>query len=444
MAGLETAISLAHPAIDIEIIEQGPSERLEHVKWDKTPHSGDEKVQTWTSTNWGEGGGLSERLGGRSLCWHGVVLEIEPEALASWPSEWQEKLTGQDGLYSQTFSEISRQYPPQALGGKSPERLLEQLDMKRVPQVARYDQSTHLFTAYSPLQEARKLAQKSDGFRFVRETVRSVEPQRDGRWAVNVTRSDGSYSIRKDFDACVLAASAIGNIQIMAQALDQQVATKITDHFNVGYVGWIADNGPSTVVEHPMLYSGYRHDAATSSNLFLQQMRAPLGGYAVELCGIIEQGETRKEYSTLVATPGPNGVARAHIEAQVSQKDIDRLEVVKNQLADIVSQLTLGIPRFIEDGNIDFDTARVAVGRSGLGSFAPYTSAYGAYEHESCTHPVGGEGLLGITHELESKELSGIFLAGPGSFSRMGAANPSLTTLAMSRALGTVLQSRYV
>ena len=99
LAGLEVAAALAtHNDLHVDVIERGPSTRREHIQWDKSVRAGDEKVRRWSSDGWGAGGGLSERLGGRSLCWNGVLLGIEPSALEAWPVPWRTRLTGPGGF----------------------------------------------------------------------------------------------------------------------------------------------------------------------------------------------------------------------------------------------------------------------------------------------------------------------------------------------------------
>jgi choline dehydrogenase-like flavoprotein len=73
-----------------------------------------------------------------------------------------------------------------------------------------------------------------------------------------------------------------------------------------------------------------------------------------------------------------------------------------------------------------------------------YDFPYGAYEHESSTHPIGAPGPLTITNDLELKELPGVYLLGPGNFVPPGAANPALTIMAMSRMLADKVRDRYL
>jgi hypothetical protein len=66
-----------------------------------------------------------------------------------------------------------------------------------------------------------------------------------------------------------------------------------------------------------------------------------------------------------------------------------------------------------------------------------WSSPLGTEDHEGGTLPVGT--LLDLRQELI--DVPGLFACGPATFPRMGAANPSLTTLALSRRLANVLSA---
>jgi choline dehydrogenase-like flavoprotein len=71
--------------------------------------------------------------------------------------------------------------------------------------------------------------------------------------------------------------------------------------------------------------------------------------------------------------------------------------------------------------------------------FCQYEVGYGAFEHEACTHPIGDAAPAPVSPELEVVELPGVYVVGPGAFPRLGAANPALTIIALSRWLGARL-----
>ena len=80
---------------------------------------------------------------------------------------------------------------------------------------------------------------------------------------------------------------------------------------------------------------------------------------------------------------------------------------------------------------------RAVHNQSEPGCFAHFDFPYGSFEHEASSHAMGTGSL--VAESLEVKALPNVYVAGPGTFPRMGAANPALTILAISRWLGTTL-----
>ena len=68
-----------------------------------------------------------------------------------------------------------------------------------------------------------------------------------------------------------------------------------------------------------------------------------------------------------------------------------------------------------------------------------WTNPLGSENHESSTLPIGPI----LTEQLEFHTIKHLFAVGPACFPRPGAANPSLTTLALARRLGHHLHQRF-
>jgi choline dehydrogenase-like flavoprotein len=64
-----------------------------------------------------------------------------------------------------------------------------------------------------------------------------------------------------------------------------------------------------------------------------------------------------------------------------------------------------------------------------------YSFPLGSEQHESGTTPFGR--VLADDHQFHV--LRGVFAAGPSAFPRAGAANPTMTILALGRRLGAML-----
>ncbi len=449
LAGLEFAVAAAKGGATVEVFEAGPQTRTRHVNWDTTQHAGDQKVRSWTSDNWGAGGGLSERLGGRSLCYHGVLIGLEPSALAKWNSVWIERFAGELGLYRSILDELRAEFPELEAENWPPH--LAAIGLHHVPQAARIDEFGR-FEAYSAL--ARTFELVADGrLRVNRVRVRAVVPKSEN-CRVEIESSTES-KLHRGFDSCVLAASAIGNAQILAASLKRDIVTQVTDHFCVG--GFVRlPKGPALApFRHRMLWSGFVPVPELNMNLFfLERPPLPTGDRIVQIQGIIEQQGGLDSYSELTVELRPDGM-RSQIRARVSEADralhvaahievrqwMERLAggKVVEIVCDVSSNSSTASQSY--NGNttpwFGHDEALLAVTTAdGSGVFSRYEVAYGAFEHEACTHPIGRGGAVPVSLDLEVVELPGVHVVGPGAFARLGAANPALTIIALSRWLG--------
>jgi hypothetical protein len=436
MAGLETAAMLATAGgVDVEVFERGPASRREHVQWDTRIHPGDEKIRRWAGPGWGDGGGLAERLGGRSLCYHGVLLGIEAEALADWPAEWVQRLAGQDGLY-ETLPGVLAQRFPELRPRRISDRAM-QLGLQHVPQAARIEQDTGRFQAYSPLATALRLAADHRSLRTWRGAVRKIRTLSDGRQAVDFVDRYGNYATRNGFAACILTASAICNVQILSQSLERPIVTSLTDHLSVGMLMRLPPADALHDFRHPNIWAGYLPRPELAANIFVQEIPAVMSDdRLVDVNAVVEQVGPPDEYSALSVTPDPgDGFATAQIIPSLSALDIQRLAEVRACIRELAAALADRPLRYAFDTeSSSYDVALHAVAGRPAGHCAFYRFPYGAFEHESSTHPIGGS-AVNVDSSLRVVELPGVYVAGPGSFPRLGAANPALTILAMSRTL---------
>ncbi len=463
MAGLETAISLAvHQGVDVEVIERGDFKRRHHIHWDRKTYPGDRKTQRWRSDGWGIGGGLAERLGGRSLCYHGVLIGIEDGALKSWPQEWADMFADDEHGYAGFVAGLVQKFPELAESEFSAEAT--RIGLKHVPQAAFLDSQKLRLRAYSPLTPALKL--RSEGRLAI--THGGVERLRKsaGKWTLDTFDQGGKVDTREGFDACVLCASAIGNAQIVARTFGQDVETPITDHFSMGVLARLPPGPELAKLRHPGLWAGYLPRPAMGANLFVQEM-APLdsGDRLVKVAAVAEQGSGPEDFSRLTVMIDDGRTSDTYIDTRISLRDRRRLGDLRDELAGVVRQIAQGDVEDVtgswggfavppprgetEPGRSNaqwqaHDNAmQTLLDRPKAGCMAFYDFPYGAFEHEACTHPVGGDGDLATRLEFELNELPNVFLAGPGAFPRMGAANPAITIMVMARALAGQLGERY-
>jgi len=449
LAGLEFAVAAADGGAAVEVFEAGPRTRTQHVNWDTATHAGDEKVRSWTSDDWGAGGGLSERLGGRSLCYHGVLIGIEAAALATWDPVWSRRLAGGRGLYASILNGLRADF--NELDAKEWQPNIGALGLQHVPQAARLDDRGR-FEAYSPL--VRTLELVADGLiRVTRGRVRAVVPE-PGGCVVEIERSSG-VELRRGFDNCVLASSAIGNVQILAASLRRDITTTVTDHFCVGAFVRLPSGPSLTPFRHPMFWSGFVAVPEIGMNVFfLERPPLPCGDRIVQIQALVEQQGGLGSYSELTVKMLPDGL-HSHICANVSAADRVLLEAARVEVRRWAERLAGGVVVEVvrdrssrssgagekEDGRdarwLGHDEALEAVTATDVaGVFCQYEVPHGALEHEACTHPMGDGGPVPVSSDLKVVELSGVYVVGPGAFPRLGAANPALTIIALSRWLG--------
>ena len=73
---------------------------------------------------------------------------------------------------------------------------------------------------------------------------------------------------------------------------------------------------------------------------------------------------------------------------------------------------------------------------SPIGSALQYIFRPGTFHHEAQVTPIGlRTPNLAISDNAEVAQMPGVYIAGPGSFPRLGLANPSLSIIATSRIL---------
>ncbi|MFF5176155.1 NAD-binding protein [Micromonospora sp. NPDC000089] len=436
MAGLELAAALAaRGAAHIEVIERGPATRRDHILWDRETYPGDEKTRRWTGEGWGADGGLSERLGGRSLCYHGVLLGIEPYALDAWPTAWVDRLAGPKGYYRSIPAELEPAFPE--LWPARPSAGAAGLGLRHVPQAVRVLDDGRRLTAYTPLTAVMELA-RSRALEIVRAAAVRVEPKGARSWTVEVVGPDGAPERRGPFDACVLAASAIGNVQLLSRSLDREMETNLTDHLCVGGLVRLPAGVPLNEFRHRKVWSGYLPVSELDANIFVREFEPlPNGDRFLDIHAVVEQDDSDQGSSTLLASP-----TGTNITPVLSTADEQKLAAVQDRVRDIACAMGQESVRSETEMRGTWTHAQESIHRQAAHSVAYYQLPYGEYEHESATHPIGGAGIT-IGVDLDVEELPGVYVTGPGAFPRIGAANPALTILSMSRSLATILSDRY-
>jgi len=430
-AGLEVANRLAdQAACEVVVFDRVPRFPLlrdplpPEPQWDYPPTENDHPLLKPPEQ--------IRRLGGRSLYYQGVMLEIEEEALAEWPSAWRQSLTGNHGMYQEVRKDLAPDFP--YLTDRSLPERLGALGLQHVPQALRLSRG-HA-TIYSPIN--RTLEQAAAGrITLVSSHARNLVRE-GGKWNIHLEENSAEETdVVKGFDTCVLAASAIGNAILLARSLHQTLALPVSEHIGTGAFAPI-ESPTDSLTYHQKLWHGYR--SSENANIFVQEIPPGLDEdhkkHVLDVSAIIEHDSPSDSSGRLIVSP--NGPSRFSL--RVSRK----ITAVKQEILALLSEYTGEKVRpFLPiNDNVHYEQAAY------LGPYAYadqalfYLFPMGEFHHESQTTPLGWRSpTLTITEEAEVAQMPGVYIAGPGIFPRLGKANPALTLIATSRLLADWLSA---
>lgn len=452
MSGLSTALELSERgAQDILVTDPGPFTGFEHRS--RTPSTSLPDAPRWWSSaspHYAELPGVSGPLGGRSRCWHGVLLPISRRVLAQhWPKDTADRLLGAGpGSYRAVTRELLewQSVSGDARPDRTPDDPREELrtiwpdlSLQPVPQAGWSVDGPdgRLVWAYSPLMAwaDRGLARHAglhlphvvSGLRAIRVLVEAGSVR-----GVLLAAPDGrTREVRAD--VVVLAAGTLENTRLYAQALAEEgdIVTHwpgLNDHVTHGY----AIPLPSALAErwarsnHRFLRSD--HEDELNANLFMEVHAAGLAEPVLDLWWMAQQEEPFRD-EIRFDPPGhapsrANDAWVARVDASFSAADeeaIRRRDEITGKLLEALDVGTAPEGRFV-----DFDPAAEAAIATGTANH--YISRLGTADHEAGTVPLGQR--LGFGGS--SPSVGNLFVTGPATFPAAGAANPSLTILALA------------
>lgn len=385
-------------------------------------------------------------VGGRSLDWHGVVLRLEEWALSdlAWPEAVRSVLRGEPvgavGLYEQVERELADWAGSSLTHEHHDGRSARVLAAGRaVPQAVRSDGNGG-WRAYTPLD--RCIRWTSPGQRRGRPRVRA------GLQALTVvTRAGRVTGIRVrdmgsgDTDTIttrtvVLAAGTLDNTRLVAQLArpDRPAAfTGVNDHLVQGFV--VRLRAAALDWSRPADAFEYMPSAESRSNIFART-RVITDRADEVLLDVWAMGEQLRSAHNVVSFPDTFRVPwRAVVTPALSEADREVLAAQRCELIKLWARFAghqgtgLRFPDFLS-APFAFDRALTRAMSGPPGVPVGYCWPLGTVEHESGTLPLGG------AHIDETGELTaaaGGYVIGPATFPRSGAANPSLTTLALAR-----------
>ncbi|MFD5556902.1 GMC family oxidoreductase [Streptomyces sp. NPDC127068] len=476
LAGLEVAWRLAALGIDdVLVIEGGPARDLLHIN---SAHRPDQALRTfldpvvdphfqrcWTSESaphYAGTTGLRKRLGGRSLYWYGASLPVENWALADWPEQVVADLRGSwlggVPLYERVAAELG--VDPAPLNSQQPALKLGGFRLVRTPQAETRFGDDGRWYAYSPLDHWRDpvtgaALEAPRGIRFLCDTDVLAVDVKDGRACGVLVREAGpnAETRRISADSVILAAGTIESSRLAIQALCAVDPGRpprldgLTDHIVQGFFLRVRDDRASRGL--PDIASGSYVTACEDghrSNLFITVVRPEPGilQFDVRLTG--EQVPGSGSHVTCEPTPGFPW--RTAVTAELAPVDRDVVARQRRVLDEVWLQLAaeFGLtpaPLAFDDFDRPLRTNAFVLPES-IGTEAsegPFTwsSLLGTEDHEGCTLPLGD--VLDDRHMFAA--VPSLYACGPATFPRMGAANPSLTTLALARRLAHVLAADH-
>jgi hypothetical protein len=239
-------------------------------------------------------------------------------------------------------------------------------------------------------------------------------------------------------DLVVLAAGAAENLRLVLQLLPERRhrdVARLTDHLRQGFLARLP------VGRLPALSSRWClgvHRGGTS-NVFVEIEPAPGSECTVlaDVWAIGEQEPAAEPNTRLVRCPDRDVL---ELEPVVSRADMQLVAAQRALLGTLAAALT-GSP--VSEWDLDFGDFRT-LPRSYPEAWSkvlvappnvpvPYTCPLGSVDHEGAALPLGGR-LLDETGAL--RDMPDVYVTGPVTFPRLGAANPSLTTIALSRRTG--------
>ncbi|MER6945045.1 hypothetical protein ABT294_13565 [Nonomuraea sp. NPDC000554] len=471
LVGLELAKELdLRDVRDVLVLEAGPGDDLRHVN---AANSADEAMRLWleperdryfwrpwtslSAPHYEGVAGLRKRLGGRSLYWQGVTLPLEPWALRApwWPEQIVHDLTrswqGGASLYDRVQADLAVWRAEGATSDPLRPLRIGRYELEETPQATRG--SAENWEAYSPLSHwAEGLDARSTVIRMGVDVLSVVVT--DGR-VTGVLVCDPSGETREiECVTVVLAAGAVENARLATQAMHAAGVTAhkeldgLVDHLAQGFfVPFDPAVLPARLIELADRDSFFHSvgDSTTRTNLFLRLYRNLKDSVVLDVWTMGEQ--LPGSDNAVMCRPRESSRWSVSIRAGLSEAD---LEVVAAQRAELqslwdafcgevgITTSVIEFPHFESCERILEEVLPSLADAAPDGRPVSWTRPLGTEYHEASTLPLGTR----LTAEHELIGVSNLYAAGPATFPRPGAANPSLTSFALARRLAAHLARR--
>ena len=461
IAGLTMARELALSGVrSCVVLEAGPAGDVRH----KNSLPGDIGLRLWHTAaadpyfarSWSSNrpphfhrsSGIRRRVGGRSLYWHGVCLPIENDVLraGAWPLAVVEALgsVSGSGWYADTARRLEDWLgePLDASRGPLEAAVLKWLlaqgyFARTVPQAARFDRATGIRVPYSPVEHW--LREEPQGLPPVhaRCEVLEMTPTASGRVALTLD-SGGSHRVLVAERVCLAAGTLpttvlAGRLMMRVAGTDECRLEGLNDHIVQGFTASV----PRRVLALPRLPGDAlcyvpRTDP-TESNHFEDVTETSDPDRVLLTAWTMGEQVGGDSAVCVPRTPG----APVVVDVRFSERDHCVIGHQTRQLGELAEQLA-GKPLptgewHFAAGSPEYLPARTrARAHRGYGdgiAFFPYVYPLGSVDHESGTLPLGSS----VADDYGALRcLPAVRVAGPAAFPRSGAANPSLTTMALA------------
>ncbi len=480
MAGLEVAVRLSQEGVDdIVVLEAGPTGDPRH---NNVAGTADVALHTWLAPetdpyftrpwqsvhppHYTGPSGLRRRLGGRSLYWYGVCLPVDDWALAdvtAWPREIVMDLVdawyGGPNLYDITRAMLMHWKKGRLSANETaPTTSIAGLTLLPTPVATRHECADPArWYAYSPLDAWRspatgEMTSLPDRVRLV--TGAQVEQIliEDGVVGLSISTGTGLPTISVPATTVVLAAGTLENTRLAIQALtaagaiDAPWLQGISDHIVQGFFLRVPQAKSAALTEILPRGAHYASCApSVRSNLFIDVSRQSDNAVMVDVRVTGEQLPDDQNWARCEFDEALPWKLRVH--AAPSQADwtlIQAQRVVLQRVWETIAAAmgcelsTLNFGDFENPARTNAFVLPETIEQAEFEVPLTWSSYLGVEDHEGGTLPLGRV----LTSDHEFAALGGLFAAGPSTFPRMGAANPTLTTLALARRLARVVADR--
>jgi choline dehydrogenase-like flavoprotein len=448
-AGLTTALELARLGVaDVLVAERGDFLGFEHIsrRTAKPRHHFSDVSWTATSTHFRQRPGVDGPVGGRSLCWEGVVMPINDATLrARWPTDTHQLLSGNGpGSYRAVLAALEAWKGASLTAPASPSddvvaNALAELNLavpfSVVPNAAFSSQreGVRRWHVYSPLQawsaqglpaySPAALPRIATGLRAKRLLIRGS----DVYGAAFETPDGRTLEIRSG--AIVLACGVLESTRLYAQALAEvdgqfiEIWPNLRDHIVHGVLSPVPDSLAACWQsgDRVFLYSGLTRQY--NGNLFLEIHADRVPFPILDLWWIAQPEDP---VSGLIRFQRSGEMWPGSIGAQLTVRDRSAIARRQAFTQDLLAKL--GGPRF-EPASRPTGYRRALSSTLAYNAVHAYINRLGSTEHESGTLPLGSHTLRG-GQAAWSKNL---FVAGTAVFPSSAAANPTLTIIALAQ-----------